>query len=1098
MHNLDKQAKFIPIKQQIIEKNYEIFQEKRKSKEIKLSPKQLERKIVIKMKTENDINIGFNNINNSEDKNCSFSSQRIKLQRAQKIISAFSPDRKNKMKKTISKNKKEEFELIDNNQKNENLALEKPPKNSLYTVIGTFYMVRKFVGVMKQLGMKVSPKYLNSFHFQLINDKSFCSTTHLNSNKKKSTFIQALSTNNISISKKLMFIFDEAMFSINTRIPILDFNSSILIIWNLFTLFGLLFFFIYIPLEACFGIMTESEVYQEFKFFKTLALVILCLDIFKNLNTSFYKQGCLIVNRREIVRNYFENSFFIDLMSFTPTIFNNLDANLYDHSSKFGIILRFISFLFFLKIFYFKELFKRFEERFFLNKIFRNVIALIKLIFFILLLSHLISCFWYLIGKTSSYDTNWLSKNNLEEKDPSIQYLYSFYYVCITMSTVGYGDISPQNPTEVGFTTVITYFSSGIFAYVLNSIGNIVSDITKRSNEFSNEMNVINRYMKDKNISFELRLKIRKYLEYVFHEDNTDKLEEQKQIISKLSDNLKEELFIEANGSIIRDIKLLSLNFSEETLRKTVPILKENKYTPGEFIFANNTVNNHLFIVRSGKIELFIENRENPNEVTIIKSVEEGGVFGEKDFFDNKGKSYLAKSSDFSTIYIIKQEDFLAILKKNQKDFEKFCEIKDRINNYNDISLLYSKCPSCNMNSHRIEQCPTVHYIPFNDIIIRKHLFNKDQIRQTFKRKTYKIKALFKQKAIRKGYQDVQNELCHENSIETDEENESSIIIKKSGNNKEENNSIAEFEEEEKINEDINTFKNDMLESKNSLTSFPEENKINYKTVCFSPTSSPKAKNSKTKSDFESNNFEKRQTSFEKFPNDKSSGNSHNTQNENQEAFKQLIDKLMKKRRTGKFLNKTTRSLGTLQSDKEIQSKNINENQKHEAACQIENVSSFEQYFPEGNIENILEKFRCEQFKYIFLKSHKDKSKKDKKSNLFKELIDKKYKGQNIIPSRNSIFKNEGSHMNNMNNGLRNNFFKNTINLEKLMNDEKFNAEKIKDYYKKKYANKENIGILGKFKNFFNGFKDKIKIKKMGIRKKSIHKSKSMSTTMKN
>ena len=47
------------------------------------------------------------------------------------------------------------------------------------------------------------------------------------------------------------------------------------------------------------------------------------------------------------------------------------------------------------------------------------------------------------------------------------------------MITLGYGDITPQTVVEKVTVIGITMFSCGVFAYALNSIGQIVSELTK-------------------------------------------------------------------------------------------------------------------------------------------------------------------------------------------------------------------------------------------------------------------------------------------------------------------------------------------------------------------------------------------------------------------------------------------------------------------------------------------------------------------------------------------------------------------------------------------------------------------------------------------
>ena len=56
------------------------------------------------------------------------------------------------------------------------------------------------------------------------------------------------------------------------------------------------------------------------------------------------------------------------------------------------------------------------------------------------------------------------------------------------MTTVGYGDISPKSNFEKIFCIINTIFACGVFAFSINLIGRIVTEMYKDEDEFKFEL----------------------------------------------------------------------------------------------------------------------------------------------------------------------------------------------------------------------------------------------------------------------------------------------------------------------------------------------------------------------------------------------------------------------------------------------------------------------------------------------------------------------------------------------------------------------------------------------------------------------------------
>lgn len=84
------------------------------------------------------------------------------------------------------------------------------------------------------------------------------------------------------------------------------------------------------------------------------------------------------------------------------------------------------------------------------------------------------------------------------------------------MLTVGYGDVVPRNRYEVMFDILAEFTSCLVFAYSVNKIWEIKTELNDKRMKYQRRTNIINRFMRDKNVMSQLRGKVNAYLVHYY------------------------------------------------------------------------------------------------------------------------------------------------------------------------------------------------------------------------------------------------------------------------------------------------------------------------------------------------------------------------------------------------------------------------------------------------------------------------------------------------------------------------------------------------------------------------------------------------------
>ncbi len=71
---------------------------------------------------------------------------------------------------------------------------------------------------------------------------------------------------------------------------------------------------------------------------------------------------------------------------------------------------------------------------------------------------------------------------------------------------------------------------------------------------------------------------------------------------------MKDALVLEANNLVLKDSIIFKNNFSDQIIKKTVPLIKESRITPEENIIIEGfTDDSCIYFIEKGSCEVFID-----------------------------------------------------------------------------------------------------------------------------------------------------------------------------------------------------------------------------------------------------------------------------------------------------------------------------------------------------------------------------------------------------------------------------------------------------------------------------------------------------------
>ena len=284
-----------------------------------------------------------------------------------------------------------------------------------------------------------------------------------------------------------------------------------------------------VPFRIGLGADAQGNMY----FFEIFVSVCFITDLFLNFWTAYQDGDMFVVNHEMIVLNYLSSWFTIDLLSSFPLELVELVADSLSlwSANEDGTVnvenggalrmlraLRLVRLLRLLRLLKVSRYIGMLEEKVDVNL---QILQLIKMILGLLYLMHLLGCFWFYLAAhpPEGAEATWLSSydgGSGVDASIDIQYLYSVYWALMTLTTVGYGDITPANDQERWYALMSLLVGALVFGYILSSVGDLMGNIDQNAVAVDAKLTDVKNLMRWHRVPRQLALRITRFYEFYY------------------------------------------------------------------------------------------------------------------------------------------------------------------------------------------------------------------------------------------------------------------------------------------------------------------------------------------------------------------------------------------------------------------------------------------------------------------------------------------------------------------------------------------------------------------------------------------------------
>uniref|UniRef100_H2LGS9 Voltage-gated inwardly rectifying potassium channel KCNH2 n=1 Tax=Oryzias latipes TaxID=8090 RepID=H2LGS9_ORYLA len=380
--------------------------------------------------------------------------------------------------------------------------------------------------------------------------------------------------------------------------------------------------------------------------------IMFIIDILINFRTTYVNSNDEVVSHPvRIAVHYFKGWFLIDMVAAIP-----FDLLIYRNSEETTTLIGLLKTARLLRLVRVARKLDRYSEY--------GAAVLFLLMCTFALIAHWLACIWYAIGNVERNGSiGWLhtlgdqlgKHFNDSIPGPSIndKYVTALYFTFSSLTSVGFGNVSPNTNSEKIFSICVMLIGSLMYASIFGNVSAIIQRLYSGTARYHTQMLRVREFIRFHQIPNPLRQRLEEYFQHAWSYTNGIDMNA---VLKGFPECLQADICLHLNRTLLQNCKAFK-GSSKGCLRALAMKFKTTHAPPGDTLVHAGDVLTALYFISRGSIEILRGD-------VVVAILGKNDIFGEPiNLYTRPGKSNAdVRALTYCDLHKILREDVLEVL----------------------------------------------------------------------------------------------------------------------------------------------------------------------------------------------------------------------------------------------------------------------------------------------------------------------------------------------------------------------------------------------------------------------------------------------------